>query len=88
MLKPEQHKYVKNLQHWADIFYKIKTKTSRVDSDNTSYIEYLKMVSTVHNEYAKQKTQKTQRLQRRQQPAKIYIFHLLDNRVTMWILKH
>jgi hypothetical protein len=63
MLKREQHKYVKNIQHLADIFYKIKTKKSRVDSDNTSYIEYLRMVNTVYNEFEKQKLQKPQRLQ-------------------------
>ena len=63
MLKPEQHKYVKNLQHWADIFYKIKTKTSRVDKDNTSYIEYIEAVNIIYNEYEKLKQQKLQRQQ-------------------------
>ncbi len=71
MLKPEQHKYVKNLQHWADIFYKIKTKTSRIDKDNTSYIKYMEAVITVYNEYEKQKPQ---RLQQRQQSAKNIVF--------------
>ena len=85
MLKLEQHKYVKILQHWADVFYKIKTKMSRVDSDNTSYIKYMEAVITAYNEYEKQKPQ---RLQRRQQSAKKYRFHPLDNRFMMRILKH
>ena len=68
MLKPEQYKYVKNIQHWADIFYKIKTKKSQVDKDNTSYIKYLEAVSTVYNKYEEQKPQRLQR--KRQQPAK------------------
>ncbi|KAL3858067.1 hypothetical protein ACJMK2_012683 [Sinanodonta woodiana] len=71
-LQPNQSKFVKNIEHWADIFYKIKTGKSRIDSNNTSYIEYLDAVSNVYNEYEKQKLSQREQQQgsRRRQPAK------------------
>jgi hypothetical protein len=72
MLKPEQYKYVKNIQHWADIFYKIKTKNSRIDTNNASYIDYMNAVGTVYDAYEAQKQQQIrggrERRRRQQSP--------------------
>jgi len=68
VLKPEQHKFVKSLQHWADILYKIKTKTSRVDKNDASYIEYIKAVSKVYNEYEKPQRLQLQQVESDEQP--------------------
>ena len=81
MLHPSQYKFVKDIQHWADIFYKIKTGKSQVDSSNDSYRGYLNAVGEVYDAYEKQKPQLPQRLKRRrQQPAKKCLFHLLRRR--------
>ena len=56
LLNPDQYKYIKGRQHWADIFYKIKTKTSRIDTNSVSYIQYISMVNRAFSDYEIQKT--------------------------------
>jgi len=48
--------------------YKIKTKTSRVDKNDASYIEYIKAVNTVYNEYEKPQRLQLQQVESDEQP--------------------
>ena len=51
MLKPICMGYIRSIQQWVDVFYKIKTWTGKVHTKSASYIEYIDKVSEVYDQF-------------------------------------